>query len=62
MCALGSFIKRLSDGGPMLLHSTFDCGFRAIGATVDLVVPASFFVLVGNLGCLTRGSLGVTAL
>ena len=40
-----------------LLHSTFDRGFWAIGATVDLVVPASFFVLVGNLGCLTRGSL-----
>ena len=40
-----------------LLHSTFDCGVGAIGATVDLAVPASFFVLVGNLGCLTRGSL-----
>src|SRR5882757_3038223 len=40
-----------------LLHSTFDCGFRTIGTTVDLVVPASLFVLVGNLSCLTRGSL-----
>src|SRR5882757_1099338 len=40
-----------------LLHSTLDRGFRAIGATIDLVVPASLFVLVGNLSCLTRGSL-----
>ena len=35
---------------PKLLHSTFDCGFRAIGATVDLVVPASFFVLSRESG------------
>jgi hypothetical protein len=37
--------------------STFDQSYRAISATVDLVVRASFPILVGNLGCLTRRSL-----
>lgn len=31
--------------------------FWAIGTTIDLVVPASFLVLLGNLRCLSRRSL-----
>jgi hypothetical protein len=57
LVAILSAATSLIDHRLQQLLSAFDRSDRAIGAAVDLVVPAAFFVLVGNPGCLTRCSL-----